>query len=343
MAKYFSIFVLAGLLFFALPSHGQTNTFCPTNLNCTWTGTQTYSNTVTVNAAETVNGVITSASGGNAQQIISQATTNSNQGFSAQNTLQNFSFGIRAGASNCSAESFMFRDITNSVDLFCISPTSGNATLTGALNLTGTVSAAEAAAPSGVALRDIIYADSTAHRLKMNNNNSGTDVVVGAATADTLTNKTLTGAGSGNSATLLNSQDTLGNLTGNGTDQTVYTFTIPANTVQAGKGIRLRVFATSNNAVLVTYKIILGATTLGTIANNSGSETDSFMTEIFNNAGVQNAQVATFFAIGGTVIISNAATTSAENFANALVLKITANEVAANTVTPKKWIVELIQ
>jgi hypothetical protein len=58
--------------------------------------------------------------------------------------------------------------------------------------LSGYLTAIERAAPSGVAGSDILYADSTAHRLKMINNNGAADSVVGAATTDTLTNKTLT-------------------------------------------------------------------------------------------------------------------------------------------------------
>ena len=56
---------------------------------------------------------------------------------------------------------------------------------------TGAVTFAESAAPSGSAGNDLIWGDSTAHRLKMNNNNGGADTVVGAATTDSLTNKKL--------------------------------------------------------------------------------------------------------------------------------------------------------
>lgn len=49
----------------------------------------------------------------------------------------------------------------------------------------------EQAAPSGQAGVDILYGDSSSHRLKMINNNSAGDVIVGANTTDTLTNKTI--------------------------------------------------------------------------------------------------------------------------------------------------------
>jgi hypothetical protein len=54
--------------------------------------------------------------------------------------------------------------------------------------------AIETAAPTGVANSDQLWGDSTAHRWKMNNNNVGADSVVGAATTDTLVNKTLSSA-----------------------------------------------------------------------------------------------------------------------------------------------------
>jgi hypothetical protein len=62
----------------------------------------------------------------------------------------------------------------------------------------GALSQVEGGAPAGVSGQDIFWADSTAHRWKMNNNNAGVDTVLGAATSDVLTNKTLDTAGAGN-------------------------------------------------------------------------------------------------------------------------------------------------
>jgi len=58
---------------------------------------------------------------------------------------------------------------------------------------------AEGTAITGAANADILYADSTAHRLKMINNNGTADTFVGAATTDTFTNKTFDTAATGNS------------------------------------------------------------------------------------------------------------------------------------------------
>ena len=170
-----------------------------------------------------------------------------------------------------------------------------------------------------------------------------TPQVVTLTGSQTLSNKILTGAGSGNNLTLLNSQDTLGNLTGNGTDQTIYTFTIPANTIQAGKGFRVTFKGINNNAVVVTYKIILGTTTLATVNTSASSQNNRLVCEVFNNSGVQNAQVSTIWGLDGAAILANTEATSAENLANAIAIKITASEANPNTVKPTKWFVELIQ
>lgn len=78
--------------------------------------------------------------------------------------------------------------------------TSGNMTLGGSLTtgssggVAGTITCPEGTAPSGSASNDLAYCDSTAHRWKMINNNGTADTVVGAATTDTFTNKSMSEA-----------------------------------------------------------------------------------------------------------------------------------------------------
>jgi len=56
----------------------------------------------------------------------------------------------------------------------------------------------EGTAPSGISNEDIFFCNSSLHRWGMINNNGTADVVVGAATSDTFTNKTFDTAGAGN-------------------------------------------------------------------------------------------------------------------------------------------------
>jgi hypothetical protein len=172
------------------------------------------------------------------------------------------------------------------------------------------------------------------------------DQAVGRNTIDSLTKKTLTGAGSGNNSTLLNSQDNTGNLTGNSTDQTVYTYTVPANTVAAGKGIRVYWTTQNNSAVAVTYKLTLGSTNIISVASAATADDLTGSALIFNNAGTQAAQRACCGNLmEQNTIISRITSTAAitENFANAVTLKLTFNVASPNTVQGGKWIVELIQ
>lgn len=181
--------------------------------------------------------------------------------------------------------------------------------------------------------------------IKDSNNGTRFSIPLNGTGQGTINNMALTGAASSNSVTLLSSQDILGNVTGNGTDKILYTFTIPANTVQAGKGVRLKAWVLTNNSVAVSYKVIVGATTLFTVSSSSGAgATVAFTVDMFNNQGTQAAQTYGTLVIDNvTVAASNANATSTENFANAITVSVTANEAASNTVTPRKFILELIQ
>lgn len=173
---------------------------------------------------------------------------------------------------------------------------------------------------------------------------AATDTLVGRATADTLTNKTLTGASSGNSVSLLFYQGATGNITGNSTDETVFTYTLPANTLGIGKGIRVKWAVVLNNAVSCTFKLFFGS--------NSRSFTDSANTQktgellVFNN-GATNVQSAYDFpTISNNTILTNqwgdrgalAIDTTAP-----VVIKMTANLASPNTVTGLLFVVELLQ
>jgi hypothetical protein len=254
-------------------------------------------------------------------------------------------------------------------NLGSFTPLSGNS-VTGSLNVTGNLAATgtvtgsnvttnslkltETTAPSGTAGSDVLYADSTAHRWKMNNNNAGPDTVVGAATTDTLNNKVLNGAGNGNAVTLLNMQGAQPALTGNSTDQAMFTYTLPANTLGPGKGLRITVaWFHAVGTASTTYKLLIGGSSVfstpSTGVDNGFIEYITY--EIINNAGVQNAQTILgkrFLRIAGTpagmqLNPDYAQGTSAVNFANSQTINASFNVANTDQVTPKYFLVELIQ
>src|SRR5260221_248775 len=82
-------------------------------------------------------------------------------------------------------------------------------------------------------------------------------------------------------------------IVGTGADATLYTFTIPANNVGAGKGMRVSAgFLHGLGSASITYKLILGSTTVCSYSASGSTATESWQFEIINNPGIQNAQTA---------------------------------------------------
>lgn len=112
--------------------------------------------------------------------------------------------------------------------------------------------------------------------------------------AGTQTNQTLNGPSSGNAVTLCpgsgGEQGPTSALTGNSSDQTIYTYTLPANTLGVGKGLRLRTWMNHNSGTgSVSYKFSFGGVNY---QSDGATTTGQLYSEIvvFNNSGVTNAQ-----------------------------------------------------
>jgi hypothetical protein len=162
--------------------------------------------------------------------------------------------------------------------------------------------------------------------------------IVGVSDTQTLSNKTLTEASSGNSITLLNAQANAGAITGNGTAQVIYTYTIPASTVANLKGIRVTAsWSHSTGSASVTYAFTLNGVS---IWGSSNSITGLFglMTTILNTG----AATGTVFGFG-TFGNINTVASSGLAWSSNQVLQITFNVASTDAVTPIQWIVEVMQ
>jgi hypothetical protein len=149
---------------------------------------------------------------------------------------------------------------------------------------------------------------------------------------------------SNNAVTLLNVQGPLAEINGTGAAINVYTFTVPANTIQAGKCIKVTsAFTRTTGAAAIQYGYKFGSTFLVTPSITTNAS-ESWPILICNNAGVQNAQFFTAYPVISSVLdlgVNNG--TSAENTANALAISLTFNVAAGTKVTPNSFLVELIQ
>ena len=172
---------------------------------------------------------------------------------------------------------------------------------------------------------------------------STSQTVVGLTATQTVQNKTLNAAANGNTLSFVDNQPATGAITGNGTDLTIYTKTITANQIAAGRGFRVTLAgANTSGATTGTLKIIVGTTTTLSISVG-GSSNFSVDYTMCNASGVQNSQLwAALGGIGGTTTI-NTFGSSAENFANAITVKATFNIANPNTFQGNFWLIETIQ
>lgn len=194
---------------------------------------------------------------------------------------------------------------------------------------------------------------------------SGTTVVFGASTTNNTVKCTSrkcsvtdsSGAGSGNSVDnlfgpVLDTQGTAAALTGDGTDKTMFTYTLPANALMPKECLDIEyVFFKATDTVSTEYKVIIGSTTL---ADTSSTSTDNTQAEgtivtICNNVGSQTAQKwwsKDYFrtaAVANVDInrnrLSNSGATAAIDFTVSNVIKGTFKVANPNQVTPEHWTV----
>ncbi len=170
-----------------------------------------------------------------------------------------------------------------------------------------------------------------------------------------LQNKTLNGSGGGNAVNLLNQQFFGSAIAGNSTDQNLYSYTVPANTVGPGKCLRITVaWLHATGTASASYRLKFNGATNGTLISTGvdNGQREYAIYWICNAAGIQNSQTVLVNSGLRTINVANISLNQivfaryadpAVNFANAATLTFTFNAANTDTVSPEFWMVELIQ
>lgn len=147
----------------------------------------------------------------------------------------------------------------------------------------------------------------------------------------------------GNPAGTLDKQDVIAGAAGDGTDKTIYTYSMPSGTLPAGKCVRVTAWGQRTaGAGTPTYKLFFGATAVVTGPVVSPSTEARMTATVCNNAGSTTAQWASGEEADNAGF-NPTATTPAENTGSgSIVIKGTFNISAATSVGGKGWIVELL-
>lgn len=143
---------------------------------------------------------------------------------------------------------------------------------------------------------------------------------------------------------ILNIQDSSGALTGNSADQTVFSYTLPANTLPAGRGLRISVRYSQTGTTSTTYKLKFGATTLLSYTDTNANISEVTL-DIYNKSGVTNAQrIASALALTNAFSALKALTiteSSADTTSSTAIL-FTFNVANTVSVTPTSFVVQLL-
>lgn len=178
---------------------------------------------------------------------------------------------------------------------------------------------------------------------------SGTDVLTvnsgSAAFSQPLTGANMVSASAGNSVTLLNVQNNQGAITGNGADQTIFSWAIPANIVASGKAVRIRFwFSHSTGTAGVNYKFKIGSTTISNYGSPSATGTHQGGIILHNQGSGLCTKIDDAF-ISGTPALQTAPGYGAGNtgdFSAGFTVSVTFNVANTDAVTPQYWVAELI-
>jgi hypothetical protein len=159
----------------------------------------------------------------------------------------------------------------------------------------------------------------------------------------------LTTAGTGDRVTLLDRQDAGTAITGNGTDLTLYSFTVPAGKMAAGKGIRVTLqYQHTTGTQAATIKLSIGGTAIAnysTTTNQPGNQASLWSFTFWNNQGstTANSYEDQNIVETNTLLFGPRQIGTAINMGNAQTVLLTFNVAAADQFTFMGGQTELIQ
>jgi len=223
----------------------------------------------------------------------------------------------------------------------------GGGTALATTNRTGTGNLVLATNPAitGPTIDNITQKAATLFSLFDNQAGTRLSIPSGGSAQGQINNMALTGVNTFNNVAVLNGQGAVGPLTGNSADQVIYTYTLPANTVDSTlKGIRITAAAVhASGTANTTLKInINSVNAVSGVSGTAASQSTSFEARILRTASTT----------GGSWGIANAAASSMTPFSQALtglawtssqVITFTFNVANTDTWTGIMFLVELIQ
>ncbi len=154
-----------------------------------------------------------------------------------------------------------------------------------------------------------------------------------------------TGTGAATLVGVLSAQTGSVGCTAGGVDATLFTFTLPANSLSAnGKGVRISTHGTGvNNANAKLVQLFFGATAVESQALTSAQANRWAADAIVLRTGATAQQARGTFLQGGVVQLDDVVqTTPAETLSGAVVIKVTGNCTAANDILGNAMIVEFL-